>query len=75
MLWFNFAVLNLKTMNLKHIKHVILVNIRDISRALHWFLMLILVFIGATTCTLISVIVSYKIVLFLFASSFEVLNP
>jgi len=37
--------------------------------------MLILVFIGATTCTLISVIVSYKIVLFLFGSSFEVLNP
>jgi hypothetical protein len=62
-------------MNLKHIKDVILENLRDISRGLHWFLMLILVFIGATTCTLISVIVSYRIVLFLFGSSFEVLNP
>ena len=57
MLWCNFAVLNLKTMNLKHIKDVILVNLGDIPRIVEFLFLLTLAFIGCS--------VGYKIGIFL----------
>jgi hypothetical protein len=50
-------------MNLKHIKHVILVNLRDIKRSIEFFLALILVLTGATIGTAIACIIGYKVAL------------
>ena len=65
MLSFNFAVLNLKTMNLKHIKDVILENLRDIKRAIEFLVMLTTVLTCATIITAIACIIGYKVALFL----------
>ena len=65
MLWCNFAVLNLKTMNLKHIKDVILENLRDIKRAIEFLVMLTFVLTSATVIAAIACIIGYKVTLFL----------
>jgi len=64
-LWCNFAGLNLKTMNLKHIKDVILENLRDIKRAIEFLVMLTFVLTSATAIAAIACIISYKVALFL----------
>jgi hypothetical protein len=53
-------------MNLKHIKHVILVNLRDTQRAIEFFLTLIVVLTAATIGTAIACIIGYKVALFLY---------
>ena len=63
MLLFNFAGLNLKTMNLKHIKDVILENLRDIKRAIEFLVMLTTVLTCATVTTAIACIIGYKVAL------------
>jgi len=65
MLWCNFAVLNLKTMNLKHIKDVILENLRDIKRAIEFLVMLTFVLTSASIVASIVGIIWYKATLFL----------
>jgi hypothetical protein len=52
-------------MNLKHIKHVILVNLQDIKRSIEFLVMLALVLTSATVITAIACIIGYKVALFL----------
>jgi hypothetical protein len=66
MLWFNFAGLNLKTMNLKHIKDTILVNLGDIPRIVEFLFTLTLVLTSAIVITAIACIIGYKVALFLY---------
>jgi hypothetical protein len=52
-------------MNIRHIKQVILVNLRDIKRAIEFLFMLTLVLTSATVITAIACIIGYKVALFL----------
>ena len=55
--------LKTKQMNLKHIKHVILENLRDIKRAIEFLVMLTFVLTSATAIAAIACIISYKVAL------------
>jgi len=50
-------------MKLKHIKHVILENLRDIKRAIEFLVMLTLVLTSSTVIAFIAGIIGYKVAL------------